>query len=209
MRSGAKAISGPAREASSHAGRFGLIVIWALAIFFVAVTAVLAFTCLGSFVLGVSISRHTLRAGAPQDVTEGVFVGFGGVEFWRVSVDRGPLELGPSTRWDGSLVPWPGYARARNSPTARPLIGWDRRIATPVWTPSILTEKLVLPVPILITPLALAGWWSVRRVRKLSGRSAGRCARCGYDLRGTAGSSAGQRQCPECGAACPAYEAIT
>ena len=53
---------------------------------------------------------------------------------------------------------------------------------------------VTIPAPYLALPLAvLPAAWLVRRLRQRRRAGAGRCANCGYDLRGSPG------RCPECG----------
>lgn len=56
---------------------------------------------------------------------------------------------------------------------------------------------VVIPLAYLAAPLAvLPAAWVVRRARRRGYVGAGRCGRCGYDLRGNPSG-----RCPECGCA--------
>jgi len=53
---------------------------------------------------------------------------------------------------------------------------------------------VTIPAAYLALPLSiLPAMWFVNRLRRRSRAGAGRCANCGYDLRGSPG------RCPECG----------
>ncbi len=97
--------------------------------------------------------------------------------------------------WDGTTTAagervWWGGRPYRDWKNPTPTI-WDARAIPlePVW-PGLIADVSLFAG---LWMLALGGWRGVRRVARCW---LGRCAACGYDLKGSGGAAAG---CPECG----------
>lgn len=105
----------------------------------------------------------------------------------------------PPMRWE-----WFAERPPRNLEADADHNGWNSSVGLTgiaCWSNTdavLISHDVLLPIwPVFLLAALIPSWWTVRRLswrRRAHRLAAGRCPRCGYDLR------ASPDRCPECGA---------